>query len=114
MEASLPPKPKYYNRIYVVELDRGRSHPEWYAFSTAVSDLNGKAPDYGGINKTVLIGTHHDLATLKMMVTTDMEDRSAVLIEEITTATLKANHRPYTSLVESYYLPYKNYRNIRL
>lgn len=102
----------YFDRIYVVEIRRGKSHPEWALFHSAVSERNGKTPDYGGINNTALIGTHVDGQTLHMLLTDGMNAASDVTVQEVTTRSLEGDHGRYLELVESYFLPYKTYRNI--
>lgn len=105
-------RPQYMDRLYVARVERGKNSPNWQAFYLAVSDLNGKSPDFGGITSAAVVSSHHDKLTLRAIVTSDMDDGSDVSVEEITALTLNGDHRPYTSLVETYFLPFKSYPNI--
>jgi hypothetical protein len=95
--------------LYEVRLERGRGNPKWMAFREAVESLGGKAPDYGGMNNTAIVSTHHDTETLKVLVTGGMRDSSDITVEEITAKTLMDQHTAYRDLVEKYFTPYDNY-----
>ncbi len=102
-------------KIYEVRLELGRSNPEHPIFHSNVSNLNAKAPDFGGINNTCILSHHMDAKTVHMLCSSDMKDRQAVTVEEITKKTLNPKngiHKIHTDLIRNYFLPYGKYPNI--
>lgn len=102
-------------RIYEVRLERGRSNPEHPTFHTNVSNLNAKAPDFGGINNICIISHHMDEKTVHMLCSSGMDDRDKVVVEEITKKTLNSKngaHKIHTDLINNCFLPYGKYPNI--
>jgi hypothetical protein len=107
-----PSKPKKPSnrRLYEVRLERGRNHPEWKGFYEGVERLNGKSPDFGGINNVAIVGTHHDQMIVKSIISGEMGDNTDLSVVEITKKTLESpGHRVYSQLINDYFLPYNNY-----
>ena len=101
--------------LYVVRINRGRTHPEHQVFHENVSRMNGKSGDFGGINAVCVVSHHLDSDTVHLLCTDGMQDKGDVTVEEITKATLQDNqseHTLYASLVENYFLPHGSYPNI--
>lgn len=101
--------------LYVVTLNRGRSNPDHGAFLENVMRLNGKSPDYGGINNACVISHHMDADTVHLLCSDGVNDDGQITVEEITTASLNdpsSDHGLFASLVESYFLPYGKYKNL--
>ncbi|MEJ6791080.1 hypothetical protein BrevBR_16170 [Brevundimonas sp. BR2-1] len=96
-------------RLYVASLQGGNSHPEWSSFYHNVSHLNGKSPDYGGINNVAVFSSHHDPATALFLCREDLTDEKSVEVHEITAATLLSDHWFYRQLVQDYFLPHGTY-----
>jgi hypothetical protein len=90
-------------RLYEVKLERGKRNPRWTAFFEAVTSLNGKAPDYSGIDNVAIVGSPRDPDTLKAIVTAGMHDDGGVTVEEITARTLNDHHFGYRDCVENYF-----------
>ena len=104
---------EYFDRMYEVRLSGGRSnHPTWGQFAEAVMALNGKGPDYTGINSVAAISSHLDAATLRVVISQTVDKISDVTIEEMTTETLLGDHRYLVELFLDYFKPYKSYRHI--
>lgn len=102
-------------KIYEVRIERGRSNPEHHIFHSNASNLNAKAPDFGGINNTCIISHHMDEKTVHMLCSSGMKDRNSVTIEEITKKTLDEKngvHKIHIDLIRNYFLPHGNYPNI--
>ncbi|MFH7812856.1 MULTISPECIES: hypothetical protein [Acetobacter] len=96
--------------LYEVQLKNGRSNPDWFAFHEGVEELGGKAPDFGGINNIALIGTHHDLTTVEVIVARNMKDDSDLTVTEITKESMEQTHHSiYTETIDNYFLPYESY-----
>ena len=106
-------KPKYLQRLYVVSIAGGKTHPEFGKFLANVMAANGKEPDYGGIQRVALVSHAVDDTTLQLILSDGMKRRDDVEVEEITTATLDGPHRGYIDVVE-YFLKYKTYPNITI
>lgn len=90
-------------RLYEVKLERGKRDPKWTAFFEAVTSLNGKAPDYSGIDNVAIVGSPHDRDTVKAIVTERMPDDEGVTVEVITMMTLNDEHFGYRDCVENYF-----------
>ena len=103
--------------LYEVCLEGGRSHPKFQKFLNNVNDLNGKAPDYGGINNLCIVSHHMDEVTVKTLCCEGLKrHEDDVTVTEITKQTLSSSnshHRIYTDLLESYFFPHDRYPNIR-
>lgn len=102
--------------LYVVTLIRGRSNPDYAAFHKNVMRLNGKSPDYGGINNVCLISHHMDADTVHLLCSDGVNDEGQIAVEEITKASLNdksGRHRVFTDLVENYFLPHGKYKNLK-
>ncbi|WP_449122960.1 hypothetical protein [Pseudomonas sp. MPG01] len=103
-------------KIYEVRLELGRSNPEHHIFHGNVSNLNAKAPDFGGINNACIISHHMDKKTVHMLCSSGMKHRESVTVEEITKKTLNpknGEHKIHTDLIRNYFLPHGNYPNIK-
>ena len=87
--------------LFVVIIQGGNSHPDYYKWKKNVQDLNGKSPDYAGINNLAIISTHHDLVTLKSLVTDGMKNSQKVTITEITDDALAGEHGIYIDLIKT-------------
>lgn len=92
-------------RLFQVSLDRGRSHPESGKWVTGVMNLNGKAPDYGGLNNLALVASGGDEAYIHAEVTNGMKTKyeKDVSVEEVTKNSLIAKHSIWTEVVEGYF-----------
>lgn len=102
--------------LYLVTLNRGRSNPEHSTFYENVMRLNGKSPDFGGINNACVISHHMDADTVLILCSDGIDDESQVTIEEISKSSLNdpsGHHRLFTSLVDNYFLPHGKYPNIK-
>ena len=101
-------------RLYVVRFTGGKQNRNWAQFFENVISLNGKAPDYGGIQQTALISHHVDKATLKRLCCERFRGDTAglVVVEEITRQSLQGKHRPFADVVENYFLRFKTYPRI--
>ncbi len=104
---------KYYDRLYVVSMPGGSRNKDWIKFIENVEgDLGGKNPDYGP-SATRIVSHHTDSQTVHLLCTTGMDERSNVTIEEITRKTLKTFHAPFKDFIEKYFLPHREYPNIK-
>jgi hypothetical protein len=80
--------------------------------------LNGKSPDYSGIQNLCVIGHHMDASTIQMLCAEGFKrgTKGDVTIVEITKISLESSsghHRIFTELVEKYFLPYAEYPNLK-
>lgn len=101
--------------VYEVVLDEGRNHPEWVQYSENVkgTGLKGIEPDYSGLHKIALVSSHLDAATVRLLASSEMLDRDAVSVKEITDKSLKGTHRIYSDTIRSYFLPHGEYPNLK-
>jgi hypothetical protein len=103
--------------LYEVRLARGRDNPAYQAFLRNANNLNGKAPDYGGISSVCLVSHHMDIDTVRLLFEEGLKkSKDDLSVEEITKESLKStdsHHAVYTDMVEDFYLPYGSYPNIR-
>lgn len=99
--------------IYHVYLNRGKSNPNFSQFRENVDNLNGKTPDYAGINNSCIIAHHADIDTVLGMCTEGFRGgRKDVVVTEITRESMEdiyGSHRAYTNLIEDYFLPNGSY-----
>jgi hypothetical protein len=51
-------------RLYEVTLSGGRTNKNFEIFFSNITRLNGKAPDYAGINNIALVSHHMDANTV--------------------------------------------------
>ena len=94
-------------RLFEVRIKRGRSNPNWIAFSEGVNQLNGKGPDFGGITSCAIIGTHHDELTVAGIIGSSAE---GISITEITDANVnEPEFAIYHRLIDQYFLPFGDY-----
>jgi hypothetical protein len=103
--------------LYVVKLVEGKSHPNYWDWLTNITEMNGKAPDFGGIQSLCVLSHSQDAATVHMLSSEGFNkaNRNDVIVEEITKTTLESSessHRLHTELIENYFLPYGYYPNI--
>ena len=42
-------------KLYEVKLTRGKNNKNWHKFYNNIDGLNGKGPDYGGINNVAIV-----------------------------------------------------------
>ena len=96
--------------IYHVYLDRGKSNKNFTKFHENVDNLNGKTPDYAGINNSCIIAHHADIDTIFDKCTEGFpDDRDDVVVTEVTRKSMEdiyGSHRAYTTLIEKYFLPH--------
>ncbi|WP_295475694.1 hypothetical protein [uncultured Pseudomonas sp.] len=100
------------NSIYVVQLKRGRSHPEYPQFFENVTDLRALGPDHGGINNICLLSHAGDEEEVRLCCASGLEDPAAVTVQEVTKTTLdpeKGIHKRYADLIGRRFLPYGRY-----
>ncbi|HEY6815744.1 MAG TPA: hypothetical protein VI168_09415 [Croceibacterium sp.] len=106
-------KQKSTKYLYEVSLDGGRSNPQWQGFYDGVTSLNGKSPDFVGITRVAVVGTHHSAHSVKRLIAGHMDDDSDLEIEEITNSSLQDfPHSVYGQLIRDYFLPYGDYPNV--
>jgi hypothetical protein len=84
-------------------------------FFSNITRLNGKAPDYAGINNIALVSHHMDANTVHNLCIEGFNERAwkDVIVEEITKKSLDKEHIIFYDIVEDYFLPYDEYPNIR-
>lgn len=103
--------------LYEVKLTGGRSNRNWQKFFENTNGLNGKTPDYGGLNNVCLIAHHETKETIAAFCSYQFKGGSEDLsVKEITKKTLaKENnpHRLYWDTVHSYFLPTGHFPNIQ-
>ena len=103
--------------LYEVCLTRGRSNPEYQKFYGNVTNLNAKAPDFGGINNVCIVSHHIDAATVQVLCSDGLrKSRDDVTVTEITKESLASpsgHHRLFLDLIENYFLPYDDYPNVK-
>lgn len=102
-------------RLYEVTLSGGRTNKNFEIFFSNIARLNGKAPDYAGINNVALVSHHMDSNIVHYLCTDRFNERDLkdVIVEEITKNSLKKDHGIYYDIIEDYFLPYDEYPNIR-
>jgi hypothetical protein len=103
--------------LYEVSFNRGRSNPEHSKFLRNVMELNAKVPDYGGIDNLCVISHHMDQQTVYELCAEGLKKgRADLSVVEITKKTIESpnsTHRLFIDLIESYFLPYNDYPNIK-
>lgn len=90
-------------RLFQIKLAQGRSHPENGKWVGNVSILNGKAPDYGGLNNLALVASGGDETYVHVESTKKMRKKRDVEVEEVTTASLQGRHAIWQDLVATYF-----------
>ncbi len=100
--------------LYEVTLPGGKTNQNWGAFFTNVSRLNGKAPDFGGINNVALLKHSMNASVVKNLLMEGFKGRKKELeVYEITTISLGTTHHAiYKDKVENLFLPYDNFPNL--
>ncbi|WP_136256551.1 hypothetical protein [Metallibacterium scheffleri] len=103
--------------LYEVSLERGRDNPAFSAFLKNAMNLNGKAPDFGGISRVCLVSHHMDIDTIRLLFEEGLKkSKSDLSVEEITKDSLESltgHHRIYTDTIKNLFLPYDSYPNIK-
>jgi hypothetical protein len=104
------------DRLYVVRLRDGRTHPKSQQFRLNMENLKAKEPDYGGSGNLWLLKHHVDADTVRLLCTENFlrSREQDVEIEEVTTRSLNGNHIVYRDMVRNYWLPHGNFENIKL
>jgi len=83
-------------KLYEVKLTRGKNNKNWHKFYNNIDGLNGKGPDYGGINNVAIVSHHVGADTVHLLCTEGFRiDEEDVTVEEITKKTLEMNHNIY-------------------
>lgn len=92
-------------KLFQVSLKQGRSHPESGKWVTAIMGLNGRAPDYGGLNNVALVASAGDENYVHAEATIGMKKKHEkdVIVEEVTKKTLVNEHAVWRELVEGYF-----------
>ena len=103
--------------LYEVILPDGRNNPNWQKFYVNVTGLRGQPPDYGGIQATAIVSHHMDAETVALLCRDGFKGKNRtveVQVTEITSETMKSRaHHVYTDLINSYFLPYNDFPNIK-
>jgi hypothetical protein len=101
-------------KLYVVSLSGGSTNKNYQPFIANVTKLNGKAPDYGGIQSVAVVSHHMDPITVHLLCTEEFKQRGRgdVTVKEVTKNSLEKEHIIFVDLVEKYFLPYGDYPNV--
>lgn len=98
--------------LYCIRIKNNRQHPEYATFYKAMSNMNGKHPDYGGSMNGALVKHHMDEKTVRAIVTAEMNYVEDIEIIEVTNKTLEGILIGYIDLVEKYFMPHDDYPKI--
>lgn len=103
--------------IYEVQLKYGSNNPSFGVFLDNVIELNAKSPDYDGIKNVCIISHHMDKETVRVLCGDGLgKNKANLTVTEITKESLElaqGHHRIYRELIESYFLAYGDYPNIK-
>lgn len=103
--------------LYEVCFKKGRANPEYQTFLRNMMSLNAKVPDYGGINNLCVVSHHMPLDVVLMLCGEGLKnskgDLSVVEITKKTLASPNSSHRLSADLIETYFLPYDDYPNLK-
>ena len=100
--------------LYYVEIEDGASHREYVAFAKAMSRLDAKHPDFSGSMNRRLVKHHMDEATVKLMITEEMNDEDDVRVSKVTDKDLNERLSGYRDLIRNYYMPHDDFPDISL
>ncbi|MGO8096685.1 hypothetical protein [Rhizobium leguminosarum] len=92
-------------KLFQVTLSKGRSHAEFGKWLANMMRMNGRAPDYGGLNNVALLATGGDEVFVRSEATLGMSAkfRKDVVVEEVTKKSANAEHSHWSELIEGYF-----------